>query len=521
MSIATVLWLLAVSGLVTGVAGAFSAALRRLGRPERWVWIVALLVTAALPFLSGPVSDGGADAGAAAARALPIAHVVTLASSSLPETARTSIPWIPILWSAASLVTVVSLLGGAWTLARRRERWPRRRVDGDLLRVSDTFGPAVVGWIDPEIVLPAWALQLEARQRRLILRHENEHRWARDPQLLGLGIFLLAAAPWNPLAWLQFRGLRRAVEFDCDARVLDSGASPRAYGRLLLSVQMDGGRGTLFAPALREPASFLERRLETMKLRTRPIARARAAGLTLVAAVLAVVACETPRPTEVTTPPDGSLTATTSSIYEQATIREQATILERASSPLIDASYAAVPENALVVRVAADGRITLEDRGDSRILQLDQIEAAVRAHVETRPDDEVFVALHPDVRVGTVLALQDAVKAAGVGRVGFLKVREVQAGASDDFVVHEQPDAPPAPEIIEVPPAFGALADMADARAPLIYVDGVLVARSADPASNLRPQDIDRIEVVKGEAAIEQWGADAANGVIQIFTKND
>ncbi len=319
MSIATVLWILAVAGLVTGVAAALSAALRRMHRPERWVWLVALAVTAALPFLPAPepVVEARNDAVATATRVIPIAQFVTVASSSLPEPARVSIPWIPILWGSASVATVLAMLGGAWSLARRRERWPRRRIDGDLLRVSDRFGPAVVGWIDPEIVLPEWAVDMERRQRRLILRHENEHRWARDPQLLALGVLCLAAAPWNPFAWLQFRGLRRAVEFDCDARVLGSGASPRAYGRLLLSVQLDGGRGALFAPALREPASFLQRRLETMKLRDRPVARVRVAGLALVAAALTVVACETPRPTEsepaVTSPVQAQVAATSDS----------------------------------------------------------------------------------------------------------------------------------------------------------------------------------------------------------------
>ena len=51
---------------------------------------------------------------------------------------------------------------------------------------------------------------------------------------------------------------------------------------------------------------------------------------------------------------------------------------------------------------------------------------------------------------------------------------------------------------------------------PLIIVDGTITRYSlADIAS----EDIERVEVIKGAAAASLYGSDAANGVIQIFTK--
>jgi len=51
---------------------------------------------------------------------------------------------------------------------------------------------------------------------------------------------------------------------------------------------------------------------------------------------------------------------------------------------------------------------------------------------------------------------------------------------------------------------------------PLIIIDGVITHASlADVAG----EDIERIEVVKGAAASSLYGSDAANGVVQIFTK--
>jgi len=51
---------------------------------------------------------------------------------------------------------------------------------------------------------------------------------------------------------------------------------------------------------------------------------------------------------------------------------------------------------------------------------------------------------------------------------------------------------------------------------PLIYIDGQRTDRSVE---DLAPDEIERIEVVKGAAAIELFGEEALGGVIQIFTK--
>jgi outer membrane receptor protein involved in Fe transport len=66
---------------------------------------------------------------------------------------------------------------------------------------------------------------------------------------------------------------------------------------------------------------------------------------------------------------------------------------------------------------------------------------------------------------------------------------------------------------------------------PLIYIDGMRAnseptgGRSGatdvySPLNDLNPDDIDRIEIVKGPAATTLYGTEAAAGVIQIFTKS-
>jgi len=65
---------------------------------------------------------------------------------------------------------------------------------------------------------------------------------------------------------------------------------------------------------------------------------------------------------------------------------------------------------------------------------------------------------------------------------------------------------------------------------PLIYVDGIRIrdggtmyqdeaGQSSSPLTDINPDDIERIEVIKGAAASTLYGTEAAGGVIQIFTK--
>ena len=61
--------------------------------------------------------------------------------------------------------------------------------------------------------------------------------------------------------------------------------------------------------------------------------------------------------------------------------------------------------------------------------------------------------------------------------------------------------------------------------APVIYIDGIRIVpaedggESPDIPGTLNPDNIDRIEVIKGGAAKELYGEEAAGGVIQIYTK--
>ncbi|MGD8495848.1 MAG: M56 family metallopeptidase [Gemmatimonadales bacterium] len=308
MIAAWMLYAILVGTLLSAAALVLERAAALFGRGRRWVWATAIAGSIGLPLVTrlGVSPLGGAGEGArllpaGAVRAVrfafePITTAGTAAGSPVPPLDA----WIAGAWALASLVLLVWFLRGQLALARERRRW-ERAADESLaadtpVRLTDDFGPAVVGLHRGEIVLPRWCLELSPVERELVIAHETEHLRGGDVRLLLAGRLAVVALPWLLPLWWQLHRLRLAVELDCDGRVLRRGIDTSSYGRLLLEV---GSRrsGRLPVVALAEPASHLERRIRAM-IEAKPrhrwlhVSAAVAAGLAIVA-----VACESPVPT--------------------------------------------------------------------------------------------------------------------------------------------------------------------------------------------------------------------------------
>jgi hypothetical protein len=153
----------------------------------------------------------------------------------------------------------------------------------------------VLGILSNRIVLPQWVTALAPEYRRLVLAHECEHISARDPQRLAVAIAALVVMPWNLALWWCAARLRRAIELDCDARVLQRFPNAKEYGCVLLEVASRGrNTGPLAVPmvALLGLPSELELRLRAMTRPRSPAMRTVAAGgaLALVAICAAFAA---------------------------------------------------------------------------------------------------------------------------------------------------------------------------------------------------------------------------------------
>jgi bla regulator protein blaR1 len=257
-------------------AAAFTAerAARVRRKATRWVWLIAMLGSLALPALISSVTlrlPGMLQSGATPppvvlrdATSIPMPALLMPLDGSLPYGAPDPVAMgIRTGWLALSLLMLCALVASAVLLYRRKRGWREATMCGEQVLVAPDAGPAVAGLLQPRIVVPTWLLQA-LEQQRDVLAHERSHLDAGDPRLIALAVTLLALMPWNPLLWWQFHRLRRAVEVDCDARVLRGGRDLVAYCETLLHVGQCQASRIGLVPAMSESGSFLEQRIKLM-----------------------------------------------------------------------------------------------------------------------------------------------------------------------------------------------------------------------------------------------------------------
>lgn len=298
--------------LVTLTLGAAALVAERAAKVRRtatrWVWMATLAGSLVLPIVI-----------ACASIRLPDALKSGTASTSILLRDTTSIPMPPMLldlgsartyastaridalmrdiWAAVSTLMSLILILSSVLLHRRKRDWSEGRLGGERVLVAPDAGPAVVGMMRSRIVVPAWLLQASEEQQQCTIAHERSHLNARDPQLVALAMVLLTLMPWNPLLWWQFHRLRRAIEVDCDTRVLLGGHDIGAYCETLIQVGQRQSSRIGMVPAMSDSASFLELRIRHMLRKPKKWARASAAVLICVSLGMAVFAAQV-------TPPD-------------------------------------------------------------------------------------------------------------------------------------------------------------------------------------------------------------------------
>lgn len=299
-------------------AAALETALRRGDLPARGVWVAALIASILVPAAALLPDAAG---GASGVLTLEVAEGIGETAAGLRETASGAAaslglplpdpdPVLAGMWGISSAVTL-AWLGRSLLGLRRRLRAGRSYRAGEVtVHVAEDLGPAALRgpWGRPRVILPDWIRELDVGERRLVLEHEREHLRSGDPQLVILAYAAAAAAPWCLPLWWQVRRLRRAVELDCDRRVVGSGVEPAEYGDLLLTAGSLRSGQSLATP-LFGSGSGLEARIRGLAP-TPTDSRLGRAGLSLAVAVTAVVAAgSVPMPGSPLTAPDPSAAA--------------------------------------------------------------------------------------------------------------------------------------------------------------------------------------------------------------------
>lgn len=270
-----IVYLLGISATLSAAAFALERAVRPRGLAIRWIWTGALVASLVLPLaLSSQMRQSRTFTAASPApriEMLQTQHImmsfISAASVTHLRNGYTSARWnslLQVMWLMSSILTASALIGGAWYATRRRRYWKRRSISETDVLVAKDAGPATVGLLRSQIVLPEWLLAAAPEALRLVIAHERSHVEARDNALLALGLGLAVLTPWNVFIWWQLRRLRVAIEVDCDRRVLRGGHDARRYARTLVDVSTR--RPVCFAgPAVSlGSVTSVERRLRIM-----------------------------------------------------------------------------------------------------------------------------------------------------------------------------------------------------------------------------------------------------------------
>lgn len=268
-------------------------------RATRWIWlgvmIASVLIPAAISFIAIEVPDFATADGetvlvrlrdTTAPTLAPAAWVAEIDGASTPDADTV----FATIWIAGSAGVFLLLCGVGFHWLRRVRAWERVEVHGQQVYVAENVGPAVIGFFRPCIVLPRWIVSSAHGGIDAVLAHEREHVEAGDPHLLLASLVFIVAMPWNlPLWWVVLR-LRRAIEVDCDARVVKGGRDAVAYGSLLLDLNQRKDGTSLAAIALTERHSFLETRIRIMLAARNPAWRWAAAALACVCVAMVALA---------------------------------------------------------------------------------------------------------------------------------------------------------------------------------------------------------------------------------------
>lgn len=266
---------------------------------KRWIWLTAMVASLLLPLIIPNVTiqipnllrQGSIQAPIVLREATSVHLPMAILDHGMDEAHVTPHRLEALfhgIWLVTSMIVLAGLVLSGSLLYWRKRSWSRGALCGTPVLIAPDVGPAVVGLLRPCIVVPTWLLQESPARQQFVLAHEQSHLDAADPHLISFALCLLVAMPWNLPLWWQLHRLRRAIEVDCDARVLRRGLAVKGYCETLIQVGQNQSRFTGAVAAMSESGSFLEQRIRIMLLK--PGKWARWSALAMIGSALGMAA---------------------------------------------------------------------------------------------------------------------------------------------------------------------------------------------------------------------------------------
>ncbi|MDQ3510196.1 MAG: M56 family metallopeptidase, partial [Pseudomonadota bacterium] len=195
-----------------------------------WLLVPAAIIAVMLPATQVPaVAEVLVGQGAQVLASTPVRADAAVAYA----------PWLAALWMLGVVVMTGRLAWQQRTFCRRmgKLRW----LGGGISQAEGSAGlPAVIGWFQPLIVLPAdFHSRYTPAQCRLMQAHETMHLRSGDPHFNALTALLRCVFWFNPVLHMASRHFRHDQELACDQRVIARHPyARRDYGEAMLKTQL-------------------------------------------------------------------------------------------------------------------------------------------------------------------------------------------------------------------------------------------------------------------------------------------
>lgn len=504
--------------------------------------------------------------------------VITLPVSVLATTQPTGPDWALIGWVSYGIVAFILLLRfagrlrGVYAIIRHSERQPQE--DFTLVLPQDERIPTFSFLRYLVLSLRDYAGGADREAVHPILAHELVHIRQRH----SLDVLLMEVVQvlfwYNPVVMLYGRAIRQVHEFLADSVAADKQQYAAFLVEYALGAQLDTGplaNRFLNTPQLKERIRMMQRRATSRWA----VSWYGLSGLIIFVTVMLVAACEN-ESHETNNTPAGKTFMTVTGIAVDSLERPLSGVdvqidgMERGTSTGPDGRYR-------IDKVPGDGRMTFRLPGyhEVKVSVAGQKDVPVmfrrplNSAVESGEDVYTVVEHQPEFPGGTA-ALRNyltenihypaAAQKTGVsGRVfirfivsetGEIKhshiLKGLGFGCDEEAarVVSQMPRWKPGrqngkPVAVQyvLPVEFALEHSMGRAdniaseqvlpgalNRPLMVIDGKIIGRREDSSVNssmnqLNPNDIDLVNVLKGESAKARYGDEGSEGVIEIYTK--